>query len=56
MEPVAIDLHHLELVPMEMHRVRHHRFVLDQELDALTLCAAPGNITNSTWQSTSEAA
>jgi hypothetical protein len=27
MEPLAVDFHHLKLVPLQMHRVRHKRLV-----------------------------
>src|SRR5208337_4585236 len=36
---VAVDADHLKMVPVQMHRVRHHRHIEYGDLDALALTA-----------------
>ena len=38
----VIDLHHLKYMPMKVHRMRHHRRVLEDDLDAFAAVCGPG--------------
>src|ERR1700730_5405685 len=40
-EPLGGDLHHLELVPVEMPRERHRCLILEHPVDAVAICKGP---------------
>ena len=52
--PLPVDFHDLELAPVQMHRVLHHRLIREDEFDPLALSFAGLGIVG--WRGSRKAA